>query len=57
MGAQWTWLRQDWRGRWSSTDRRASVWGLVLLAGLSVLSSILLIVETFPKGEVISALG
>jgi ABC-type uncharacterized transport system fused permease/ATPase subunit len=57
MGTQWTWLRRDWHGRWSSTDRRASAWGLLLLAGLSILSSILLIVETFPKGEVISALG
>jgi ABC-type uncharacterized transport system fused permease/ATPase subunit len=51
------WIRRDWPRRFSLGEAAPTWWGLLLLAGLSVLSSVLLILETFPKGEVISALG
>jgi ABC-type uncharacterized transport system fused permease/ATPase subunit len=52
--------RQFWRVAapyWQSSEKTGAIALLVMLLGLSVSSSLLLIGETFPRGEVISALA
>jgi len=52
--------QQFWRVAypyWQSSERGKAVVLLVILLGLSLVSSVLLIWETFPKAEVISALA
>jgi vitamin B12/bleomycin/antimicrobial peptide transport system ATP-binding/permease protein len=52
--------RQFWRVAalyWQSSERAGAIALLLVLLGLSIASSGLLIWETFPKGEVISALA